>query len=164
MAQPEAAWWRAGYLVTMLELGLPKKVNARTCAAWSMSNKHTRTPHPDRPEHASASEGRGYAGEAAWRAGIDPALGGPAAAMAAEVELAMSDLLGDANGEIVFFNDSGLRRLAIATDAAVVADGRAGAHRTAGGQDVSGFRFVTFDNGLTLYYESGLDVVVRGAR
>ncbi|MGH6919803.1 MAG: hypothetical protein ACREJ0_19115 [Geminicoccaceae bacterium] len=129
-----------------------------------MSNKQTRTPHPDRPEHASAAEGRGYAGDAAWRAGIDPAQGGAAAAMAAEVELAMSDLLGDANGEIVFFNDSGLRRLLIATDAAVVADGRAGAHRTAGGQDVSGFLFVTFDNGLTLYYETGLDVVVRGAR
>ena len=84
--------------------------------------------------------------------------------MAAEVELAMSDLVGDANGEVVFFNDSGLRRLSIATDAAVVANGRAAAHRTAAGQDVSGFRFLTFDNGLTLYYESGLDVVVRGAR
>jgi len=85
-------------------------------------------------------------------------------AMAAEVELAMSDLLADANGEVVFFNDSDLRRLVIATDAAVVGDGRAGAHRTAAGQDVSGFRFVTFDNGLTLYYQAGLDVVVRGAR
>jgi hypothetical protein len=84
--------------------------------------------------------------------------------MAAEVELAMSDLLADANDEIVFSNDSGLRRLAIATDAAVVADGRAGTHRTAAGHDVSGFRFVTFDNGLTLYYQAGLDVVLRGAR
>jgi hypothetical protein len=146
----------------MLELGLPGTVSARTDTAWSMSNKHTRTPQPDRSEHASAAVDRGV-GHAAWPAGMDSAPAGPAA-MTAEVELAMSDLLVDDNGEVVFFNDSGLRRLLIATDAAVVADGRAGVHRTAAGQDVSGFRFVTFDNGLTLYYQSGLDVVVRGVR
>ena len=129
-----------------------------------MSSKPTRTPQPGRTEQGSAAGARGRAGDGAWRAGIDPALAGTPAAMAAEVELAMSDLLADANGEVVFFNDSDLRQLAIATDAAVVADGRAGAHRTAAGQDVTGFRFVTFDNGLTLYYQAGLDVVVRGAR
>jgi hypothetical protein len=123
-----------------------------------MSSKKTRTPHPDRSEHASASVD---AGAVAWRAGLDAALAGSATPMAAEAELAMSDLLGDANGEVVFFNDSGLRRLAISTDATVVADGRVGAHRTAAGQDVSGFCFLTFDNGLTLYYQAGLDVVVR---
>lgn len=125
-----------------------------------MSSKQTRTPQPDRTEHGSAAGGR-HAGDAVWP-GIDPALAG--SAMAAEVELAMSDLVADANGEVVFFNDSDLRRLVIATDAAVVANGRAGVHRTAAGQDVSGFRFVTFDNGLRLYYQAGLDVVVRGAR
>jgi len=129
-----------------------------------MSSKPTRTPQPGRTEQGSAAGGRGHAGDGAWRTGIDPALAGASGAMAAEVELAMSDLLADANGEVVFFNDSDLRQLAIATDAAVVADGRAGAHRTAAGQDVTGFRFVTFDNGLTLYYQAGLDVVVRGAR
>jgi hypothetical protein len=128
-----------------------------------MSNKQTKTPHPDRSERASAAVDRGRAGDAAWRVRADAAPGGPAP-MAAEVQLALSDLVGDANGEVVFFNDSGLRRLSIATDAAVVANGRAAAHRTAAGQDVSGFRFLTFDNGLTLYYESGLDVVVRDAR
>ena len=126
-----------------------------------MSSKPTRTPQTERTEQGSAAGARGRANDGAWRAGIDPALVG---AMAAEVELAMSDLVADANGEVVFFNDSDLRQLAIATDAAVVADGRAGAHRTAAGQDVTGFRFVTFDNGLTLYYQAGLDVVVRGAR
>lgn len=83
-----------------------------------------------------------------------------ARAMAVEVELAMADLQADANGEIVFFNDSGFRRLAIRTDATVIADGRSGAHRTAAGADVGGFSFVRFDNGLTLYYEGGLDLVV----
>jgi hypothetical protein len=117
-----------------------------------MSSNRTRTPHRHGAEPRPATLDDG--GDA----------GGASAAMPAEVELAMSDLVGDANGEIVLFNDSGLRRLAIATDAAVVADGRVGAHRTATGQDVSGFRFLAFDNGLTLYYEPELDLVVRGAR
>lgn len=82
-------------------------------------------------------------------------------AMSAEAELALADLMGDANGEIVLFNDSGLRRLAITTEARVVADGRASRHRTAAGEDVSGFDFMTFDNGVTLYYQPGLDLVVR---
>lgn len=79
----------------------------------------------------------------------------------ADVELTMADLVSDDNGEIVFFNDSGLRSLGISTDAKVVADGQAGRHVTAGGADVSGYRFVTFDNGLTLYYERGVDLILQ---
>jgi hypothetical protein len=78
----------------------------------------------------------------------------------AEVELALADLAADANGEIVFFNDSGFRSLAIRTDRAVVAEGRSGAHVTAAGDNVSGFQFVTFDNGLTLYFEAGLHLML----
>jgi len=78
----------------------------------------------------------------------------------AELELALADLISDDNGEIVFFNDSGFRSLAIRTDAAVVANGRAQAHLTAAGDDVSGFKFVRFDNGLTLYFEEGLELVL----
>jgi hypothetical protein len=125
-----------------------------------MSSKQTRTPQADRT--GTAAENRARAGDAARRTGNEPAPAGMAPAT--EVELAMSDLLADANGEIVLFNDSNLRRLAIATDAAVVGDGRSGAHRTATGQDVSGFRFLTFDNGVRLYYDAELDVVVRRSR
>ena len=78
----------------------------------------------------------------------------------AEVELALADLISDDNGEIVFFNDSGFHSLAIRTDAAVVANGRTQAHTTAAGDDVSGFKFVRFDNGLTLYFEEGLHLVL----
>ena len=127
-----------------------------------MSSKQTRTPQADRTERRAAAENRAPAGDAARRTGNEPAPAGRAAAT--EVELAMSDLVADANGEIVLFNDSGLRRLAVATDAAVVGDGRSGAHRTATGQDVSGFRFLTFDNGVRLYYDAELDVVVRRSR
>ena len=79
---------------------------------------------------------------------------------AAEVELSMAELMSDANGEVVIFNDSGFRTLALRTDAAVVTEGQARAHVTAGGEDVSGFHYVTFENGLTVYFQEGLDLIV----
>ena len=75
-------------------------------------------------------------------------------------ELALSDLMSDDNGEIVFFNDSGFRTLSIETEAVVVSKGQATDHRTAAGEDVSGFNYVTFGNGLTLYFEDGLDLLL----
>jgi hypothetical protein len=98
--------------------------------------------------------------------GDRPAAGQPSESIAsdvAEVELALADLVSDARGEIVFYNDSGFRSLAVRTDRAVVDEGRAGAHVTAAGEDVSGFKFVTFDNGLTLYFEAGLDLILLSA-
>jgi hypothetical protein len=82
---------------------------------------------------------------------------------AAEVELALADLVSDANGEVVIFNDSGFRTMAIRAEAAVVADGRAQKHVTAAGEDVSGFNYVIFDNGVTLYYPEGLDLLLQPA-
>jgi hypothetical protein len=79
-------------------------------------------------------------------------------------ELALGELIGDANGEVVVFNDSNLRSLTLRTDAAVVAEGRAAPHVTAAGADVTGCRFVTFAGGLTLYVPAGLELVVQPAR
>jgi hypothetical protein len=76
------------------------------------------------------------------------------------VMLALDDLVRDPNGEVVLFNDSGLRALAVSTASAVVEDGQAGKHVTAAGEDVSGFRYLLFANGLRLYYQQGLDVLV----
>ncbi len=81
-------------------------------------------------------------------------------AAASEIELALDDLLSDDNGEIVFFNDSGFRTLSITTRSLVISDGRAKDHLTAAGEDVSGFNYVTFDNGLTLYFEEGLNLLL----
>ncbi len=75
-------------------------------------------------------------------------------------ELALSDLISDDNGEIVFFNDSGFSTLSIETEAVVVSRGQTTTHRTAAGEDVSGFNYVTFENGLTLYFEEGLDLLL----
>jgi hypothetical protein len=80
---------------------------------------------------------------------------------AAEMQLALADLVSDANGEVVVFNDSGFRTMAIRTEAAVTADGRVQRHVTASGDDVSGFNYVTFDNGVTLYYPDGLDLILE---
>ena len=77
-----------------------------------------------------------------------------------DIVLALTDLLQDANGEVVLFNDSGLRSLALSTDALVVAEGQATRHVTAAGEDVSGFRYVAFDTGLKLFYQPGLDLIL----
>jgi hypothetical protein len=79
----------------------------------------------------------------------------------AEVELAVADLVADANGEVVIFNDSGFRTLALHADSGVVESGRVATHVTAGGEDVSGFNYITFANGMTVYYPEGLDVSVE---
>jgi hypothetical protein len=79
---------------------------------------------------------------------------------AVEVELALTDLVGDANGEVVIFNDSGLRTLALRTDSAVVAGGQSQSHVTAGGEDVSGFNYVSFDTGVTVYFPEGLELIL----
>ena len=76
--------------------------------------------------------------------------------------LALTDLMGDPNGEVVLFNDSGLRALGLSltADVAVVEEGQAGRYVTAAGEDVSGFRYMLFDNGLKLYHQPELDVIV----
>ncbi|MEM7042446.1 MAG: hypothetical protein AAF543_06525 [Pseudomonadota bacterium] len=72
----------------------------------------------------------------------------------------LADLISDDNGEIVFFNDSGFRTLSIETDSEVISRGQTESHSTASGEDVSGFNYVTFENGLTLYFEEGLDLLL----
>jgi hypothetical protein len=78
----------------------------------------------------------------------------------ASAALALDDLVRDENGEVVLFNDSGQRALAVATGARVLEEGEAGRHVTATGEDVSGFRFLAFDDGLKLYYQPGLDLIL----
>jgi hypothetical protein len=96
--------------------------------------------------------------------GEEAGCGDNASETGAEAELALADLVGDANGEVVIFNDSGLRTMLLRTEAAMLAEGVVAAnHVTAGGEDVSGFKYVTFDNGVTLYFPDGLDLILRGA-
>ena len=79
------------------------------------------------------------------------------------VTLELSDLLSDSNGEIVLFNDSHLPALAVRADSAPVASGEVGSHVTAAGDDVTGYRFVAFDDGTKLFYQDSMDLVILGA-
>lgn len=74
--------------------------------------------------------------------------------------LELTDLLQDSNGEIVLFNDSHLPALAVRAESQPVDTGAVGQHVTAGGDDVTGFRFVAFDDGTRLYYQESLHLVV----
>ena len=111
--------------------------------------------------HSKESDARADLPQVDPAPGQDRAAGaGTSAESAAEVELALADLVGDANGEVVIFNDSGVRTLALHTGAAVVANGTAQAHVTAGGEDVTGFRYVTFETGVTVYFQEGLNLIL----
>ncbi len=74
--------------------------------------------------------------------------------------LSLGDLVGDANGEVVLYNDSNQRTLAVSSPVQPAAWGKAGSHVMADGTDVSGFRYVRFPNGLTLFYPPDLQLVV----
>ena len=78
----------------------------------------------------------------------------------AELILSLEDIVSDGNGDVVLLDDAGLTRLAIATDAPVVTEGISLSHTVATGEDVSGFAYVTFATGLTLYYPEGLELAV----
>ena len=78
--------------------------------------------------------------------------------------LDLGDLVSDKEGEVVLFNDSGLRSLVVRTSAEVVDEGEAKRHVTAAGEDVTGFRYVAFDNGLKLYYQPDLELVLQHPR
>lgn len=77
--------------------------------------------------------------------------------------LELADLVRDSNGEIVLFNDSHLPALAVRVDRLPVDSGEVGSHVTAGGDDVTGYRFVAFDNGTKLFYQDSMDLVILGA-
>ncbi|MCB1971145.1 MAG: hypothetical protein H6851_00665 [Geminicoccaceae bacterium] len=74
--------------------------------------------------------------------------------------LRLTDLIEDTNGEVVLFNDSHLPRLAVVTDISPVDRGEVGRHVTVNGDDVTGFHYIAFGNGLKLYYQDGLDLLL----
>jgi hypothetical protein len=77
--------------------------------------------------------------------------------------LELADLLGDSNGEIVLFNDSHLPAVAVRATHAPIGSGAVDKHITATGADVTGYRYVAFDNGTKLYYHDSLDLFILDA-
>ncbi len=78
-----------------------------------------------------------------------------------EIVLTLSDLISDDNNEVVIVGDSGLDALKLVTDTPVAGSGIADSHVTAAGQDVTGYHYVSFDTGLTLYYGDGIDLILE---
>jgi len=76
------------------------------------------------------------------------------------VKLALSDLLPDANGEIVVMNEGDDPQVSIETDLRVLDSGVSPAHMTAGGIEVGGMQFWVFEDGTRLYYSPSLSISV----
>jgi len=84
--------------------------------------------------------------------------GGALAASALEpLSLDLSDLLPDAAGEVVLMGGADVP-LSIHAGEAVTATGIADAHITAGGLDVTGLHFYSFESGITLYSPTDLAI------
>lgn len=101
-----------------------------------------------------ADLGQGKTGRRAWEER------GPPAGEQPDVILDVGDLISDGNGEVVLFNDSQFSWLQLTTDAPAIREGTVERHITLAGDDVSGFRFVEFASGLTLYHEASLAVTI----
>jgi len=71
------------------------------------------------------------------------------------------DLQPDPRGAVVLMNDSNLRHLVVEGSAAVVAQGVSGPERTLAGDDVTGFHWFRFGNGVTLYYPPDMVLTLR---
>ncbi len=78
--------------------------------------------------------------------------------------LAVADLIPGNSDEVVLFNDSAVREVVLESEDAPIAEGAAETHVTGDGVDVSGFRFVRFPNGPTLFYDPDTRVRIDRTR
>jgi len=67
--------------------------------------------------------------------------------------LAVADLIAGSADEVVLFNDSAIREVVLESAEAALDRGSVDSHVTADGVDVSGFRYLSFPHGLTLYHD-----------
>jgi hypothetical protein len=68
-----------------------------------------------------------------------------------QLALSLDDLLPDANGNVVLFNDAGVTEMSILSERPVVDTGIAGEEAAADIGDVTGMAYYSFDSGPTLY-------------
>jgi hypothetical protein len=88
------------------------------------------------------------------------AAGANAQAASDQFSLNLTDLLPDANGEIVILNEGDDPCLNIVTDLRLLESGIADAHVTDGGIEVKGLQYWVFEDGTKLYYSPGLSISV----
>ena len=97
-----------------------------------------------------------------------PQTSGPAARPAQEAEgdgatipvVRLEWLVPDRRGEIVLYDDSHAGTLLLESRRPVLERGRVRHHRTLGGDDVSGWNFLRFADGPTLYYPPGVTLTL----
>lgn len=77
--------------------------------------------------------------------------------------LAVADLIAGSAGEVVLFNDSAIREVVLESADAPLDRGAVESHVTADGVDVSGFCYLRFPQGLTLYHDPDTRVRVDTA-
>ena len=75
------------------------------------------------------------------------------------VTLQLSDMLPDANGEIVILGDGGDSHLNIVTDLRLLETGIASSHLTEGGVQVDGLTYWIFEDGTKVYHSH--DVILH---
>lgn len=77
------------------------------------------------------------------------------------VTLSLSELLPDANGEIVIVNEGDDSKLQILTDLQLLESGIAQSHLTESGVQVAGFNYWVFEDGTKLYYAPGMSIEIE---
>jgi hypothetical protein len=78
--------------------------------------------------------------------------------------LAVDDLIAGSADEVVLFNDSAVREVVLESAEPPVDKGDVDTHVTADGVDVSGFTFLRFSDGLTLFHDPDTRVRVDTTR
>ncbi len=73
--------------------------------------------------------------------------------------LSLNDLIPDAHGEVVILNHGG-GEIAVITGQEIAASGVEDAHVTAAGLDVTGYAFLTFSGGITVFYPADHQILV----
>ena len=68
-----------------------------------------------------------------------------------QLALSLEDLLPDAEGNVVLFNDAGVTEMAIVTEKTIINSGVADNDTSVEGGDVSGMVYYSVDAGPTLY-------------
>ena len=77
------------------------------------------------------------------------------------IALSLDDLLPDANGNVVLFNDAGVTEMSIVAERPVIDSGIAGEDAgMSGSTDVVGMAYYSFDSGPTLYCPLDLHVSI----
>jgi len=89
--------------------------------------------------------------------GIDSAFSDTLPADHGPPTLRLEDLLANDHGEVIL---DAAGPVAIQSDGHVVDAGHRPDHVTAEGEDVSGYAYLTFDTGLTIYYPGDADVII----